>query len=132
MVFLLIYLLILLAVVWYLGLRATALYGAYLGGALAQHLGLHLITILFCAIGGAAAVYAIIMILSAMSEKRPWIGALLIVFICGPGFLVGYGMVTQLMESAGNIEIIIIGTICGLVTAGASFGAYQRDISNSL
>lgn len=124
------------ALIWYLGLRATLLYGAYLGGSLAHSFGLHWITIVIGAFLGACAVYGIALILGMMSEKRPWLGLVLILFICGPAFLVGFGAVTDYMRSPGQgaagIESTIVGVIAGLFTAASAFGAYKRDNAEAL
>ena len=121
------------ALIWYLGLRATLLYGAYLGGSLAHSFVSHWIMIVIGAFFGACAVYGIALILSAMSEKRPWLGLVLILFICGPAFLVGFGAVTDYMQSpgqgSGGIESTIAGVIAGLFTGASAFGAYKRDIA---
>lgn len=127
---------IFIAVIWYLGLRVTALYGAYLGGSFAHGFGLHWITIGIGAFLGACAVYTIIYILSAMAEKRPWAGYTLMGLICVPAFLVGFGAVTDYMQSpgqgAGAIESTLVGSIAGVVMAVASFAAYRRDLAGAL
>jgi hypothetical protein len=132
MIQLIIILVVLVLLIWYLGLRAAAIYGAYLGGSLAHSFGLHWITIGLCAIAGSGAIYAIILILSAMSKKRSWLVVILFALVCIPAFLVGFGIIQDFMGDGRKIESAIVGALAGLMMAAASFSAYQRDIANAL
>lgn len=120
-------------IIWYVGMRALAFYGAYLGGVFTHQLGAHWLTIAIAAFIGFGAVYVVIMILSALAAKRPWLGIVLIGLICAPAFLIGYSGVSDYMRSpgqgAGDFEANAVGVIAGLVMAVSSFAAYQRDIA---